>query len=206
MKLTKKKWLIIWVVLISLVLLVVSCSEPENQISRMRASRSFAGPTHYPPADSAAYGIVAFRSSSSDIDKKRIMMFCRAYTAALPHVSELTQVPLSQQMIHVWPVESDSLALKLNGISMSKVCKVAVDGYGLAASKDVMSDFNTGSIARKKGPFLFSFFPDSTEDKKDIVSLNYNLSFVDTKEEAFNLFVVWVQGIESDPSVSYGIE
>ena len=80
---------------------------PENQ--DVRAARIFAGPTQYPPEDFAAYGILAFRARASLYDHDRHSMMCQAYASGLPHTTELS-IPDSQQMVTVWPVDSENRA------------------------------------------------------------------------------------------------
>lgn len=218
MKFTKKnRWILISLVLLIVFLLnestindsivfsesvpmSISNHAPTN--SGTKASRGFAGPNHYPPSDFAAYGIVAFKSRPSDVNRDRFMMFCHVYIATLPHTTELFQVPLSQQMVTVWPIESDSLAIKLNRISRDSVCKIAVDNYGLVSAVTAANEAsNAGVDTREGGPYLFAWSPASAKGQSDVLVLFADLSFVTTHKEALAVFMLWRQDIESDPLV-----
>jgi hypothetical protein len=105
----------------------------EEDPAPIRSSRLFAGPNQYPPEEFAAYGIVAFRSRASSRDRDRHLMICEAYIAGLPHASEL-RIERDEQMVTVWPADTDANANKLNGMPRSNICETAVDSYGLTTS------------------------------------------------------------------------
>lgn len=88
--------------------------------SGVKASRIFAGPGQYPPAEFAAYGIVAFRTLAAPDDRAHYELICEAYVRSLLHVSEL-DVPPAEQMVTVWPVDSDAVAYRINEASPDQV-------------------------------------------------------------------------------------
>ncbi|HEX4409955.1 MAG TPA: hypothetical protein VH206_14380 [Xanthobacteraceae bacterium] len=159
------------------------------------ASRLFAGPNQYPPADFAAYGIVAFPARPTTADRDRYIMICEAYVAVLPHASEL-DLPDSQQMVTVWPVSSDPAATRLNRQPRDEICDQAVDGYGLVVADEALRDAtNEKAELNGRGPFLLAWSPSTQKGKPDSLVLVANLSNVTTSDEAKYRFIRWKKNI-----------
>lgn len=120
------------------------------------ATRLFAGPNQYPPEEFAAYGILAFRSRASSEDRSRHITICEAYVASLPHSSELN-LSASEQMVTIWPVDSDNAANRLNLMPRTDICSVAVNNYGLVDALQALKDAEaTGAEGSGMGPFLLA--------------------------------------------------
>jgi hypothetical protein len=167
------------------------------------ASRLFVGPSNYPPTDFAAYGILAFRSRSSPYDRDRHLMFCNAYVATLPHADELA-VPRAEQMVTVWPLNSDDSSNRLNQPQdhAKDICQIAVDNYGLVIAQQAIKDAEfTGRNLARSGPFLLAWSPSADKGKQDALVLVSDLSDVTTYEQAHERFLAWARDIESDPSL-----
>lgn len=115
---------------------------PQDRIL-IRASRAFAGPGQYPPTQFAAYGIVAFQSLPFDIDEtNRYLNICRGYLAAIPRAKNLLDqgIPLSKQMVTVWPLDNARYAGELNisNQDLSVICRKAVSTIDISTSRNAI--------------------------------------------------------------------
>lgn len=165
------------------------------------SSRLFAGPNMYPPMDFAAYGVFAFRSLPSFEERKRHLMFCHAYRTTLPNSSTLYQLPMSKQMVTVWPLETDLVAHHLNNLKIDKenICDRAIDSYGFATSIKAIKDAKfSGVDISGEGPFLLAWSPAKRKGKKGFPVLVADFSNVSTMQEAKRILLVWRDKIESD--------
>lgn len=175
----------------------------------MLASRLFSGPHQYPPKNFAAYGMLAFTSrvDSSPEEQDRFNIICNAYLSRLPHTSELSDVPTSQQMVTVWPIVNDEIATDLNKRkskpeSSKEICKTAVDNYDLVAAKRAIKEAQAaGAKLAGEGPYLIAWSPASEKGKPDTVVLYEDLSNVLLREHADTAILHWSREIEGDPSL-----
>jgi hypothetical protein len=85
-----------------------------NAPATVLPSRAFLPPHDIPPEDFAAYGIVAFSQEATSSTTRRHILVCEAFVPTLPAAS-LTQVPPKQQMVTVWPVDSEPIPAALEG-------------------------------------------------------------------------------------------
>jgi hypothetical protein len=178
----------------------------------VRASRLFAGPRDYPPKDFAAYGIVAFRFAATDANRTRYLAICEGFLAAIPAAADLEAqgVPLSEQMVTVWPVRTRPMAEDLNDDSparSSRTCETAVDGIDLATSLSAISAAKRAQRSADfggDGPYLLAWSPASTKGKRDALVLVFDLSDVTTVAEATRRFGDWAVEIENDPELWRG--
>ena len=165
------------------------------------ASRIFSGPDQYPPADFAAYGIVVFKSRATPFDIDRYKLICEAYLSAIPHHSEL-DIPLSDQMVTVWPVDTRSHADAINRAARSGVCDLAVANYGLVTSLDALADAQlAGASFSGTGPYLLAWSPAKTKGSGEALVLQADLSHVSTIAQAKSVFEKWVVDIEENPQL-----
>lgn len=169
----------------------------------IRASRIFAGPDQYPPAEFAAYGILAFqtRAIASNEERERHLMICNAYVSAIPHSREL-DIPLQSQMVTVWPIETNSGADIVNNMRRNQLCDYAVDRYGLVgAQKAIREAMGAGFDPSGQGPFLLAWSPAAEKGMARNPILVGDLSNVTQSTEARRIFIDWLEGIESDPTL-----
>lgn len=172
----------------------------------IRASRTFVGPHVFPPDEYAAYGIVAFPELSSSATRDRHLLVCEAYVATLPQAGDLF-IPPSEQMVTVWPVNSEQLASDLAATQghtkRLTQCESAVDNYDLEtaltairqAGKAKSLDFSN------QGPFLLAWSPASDKGSKDALVLVADLSDVRTSDAMRMRFREWRDRIEQDESL-----
>src|SRR6476660_8959725 len=99
--------------------------------STILASRLFVGPHNFPPEQYGAYGIVAFPTLSTPDTKDRFRLVCQAYWATLPPSSDL-DVPISEQMVTVWPVDDPKPLASVT--DEAEACEYAVQHYHLKTS------------------------------------------------------------------------
>lgn len=168
----------------------------------VRSSRLFAGPNQFPPESFAAYGIVAFTARASDSDRSRHLMICDAFVNTVPHSSELSAVPQSEQMATVWPIERDSDAELANKSPRDSVCELATDKYGLVTARTAIRDAEaTGQSLNGRGPFLLAWSPPQAKGGTDAIVLIADLSNVTTYEQAAAVMRGWVDDIEQNPQL-----
>ncbi len=168
----------------------------------VRASRSFVGPHHFPPAEYAAYGIVAFPARATAATKDRYVTICHAYMATLPRPNELT-VPQDQQMVTVWPLGDVELADALQRNPSDSVCGDAVDHYDLPTALYAIADarFAGAGIGTNQGPYLLAWTPSSSKGKQDVFVLSASLTAATTPQEILAIFQQWRTDIERNPAL-----
>jgi hypothetical protein len=162
----------------------------------------FTGPHHYPPANFAAYGIVAFPSKATSATRDRYVGVCEAYVAALPRPSELA-VPESDQMVTVWPVDSQDRAERLRAASNSPICGEAVDYYDLTTALNAIADAKLAGVTfgNEQGPFLLAWSPSSSKGQPHVPVLLADLSSAATPREVQLRFTRWRTDIEENPGL-----
>jgi hypothetical protein len=169
--------------------------------ARVIASRLFAGPSQYPPEEFAAYGILAFRSRASSQDRARHLMICESYASTLPHADELAY-PRSEQMVTVWPIDSDASASQLNEMPRDAVCDTAIKHYGLVTALGALKDAELAGVGILGiGPFLLAWSPSTDKGQEDALVLVSDLSHVTTYEQAQQIMLGWSRDIEQNPQL-----
>jgi hypothetical protein len=166
----------------------------------IRASRAFLGPHEFPPAQYAAYGILAFPALATAHTQPRHAFICQAYLASLPRSSDLS-VPSEEQMVTVWPLDSNEMAARLasDGDGVPETCTAAVDHYHLlTALRDAEA---AGADVSGPGPFLLAWSPASDKGKPDALVLRADLSGVTTEQQAMEILRDWRRDIERDPGL-----
>jgi len=158
------------------------------------ATRGFSGPSQFPPQEFSAYGILAFKRRASSFDRDRHLMICEAYLSALPHTSEI-DVAAANQMVTIWPIETDSMAERLNDRDRRDVCEDAVEHYGLVQAQNAIRILERYSGTPgaydldSKGPFLIAWAPTEKILEQGSAALLVDLSEADTYED----MVVWME-------------
>ncbi|MFV0303289.1 MAG: hypothetical protein ACK5IP_20880 [Paracoccus sp. (in: a-proteobacteria)] len=178
----------------------VATSAPAGS-SSINATRIFSGPTDYPPDDFAAYGIVAFPGAAISQERNRYIMICEAYVAIVPNAMDVI-TPLSEQMVTVWPVNSDQLGNELT-LESSQPCDRAVSSYDTQAGGMALRDaMRTGvNIGVDRGPYLLAWSPGRHRGTQDAAVLRLNMSYVETYAQATDVFRRWVRDIEERPEL-----
>jgi hypothetical protein len=166
-------------------------------------TRIFAGPHQYPPQNFAAYGIVAFAATATKDDRRRYMNICEGYVSTLVAYNAIP-APLNQQMVTVWPVDSDDLAISGHVYKKpaNDACDEAVDHYGLVTAQTAIRDArNDNATLDGLGPFLLAWSPSLTKGQPGALVLVTDMSNVTTTEEAKQVFVQWGLDIEENPEL-----
>lgn len=178
-----------------------SANGADSRLS-VTATRIFAGPGQYPPAEFKAYGILAFPARATSATRARHIYICEAYLGRLPHTSEAA-VPRAQQMVTVWPVRDSELAGDLNAITQeASTCAEAVDGYGLVTAQAAIKDAQAaGHALDGRGPYLLAWSPAHDKGKANVPVLVADLTNVSTAEGAQNMLNKWAQDIEKNPQL-----
>lgn len=168
---------------------------------QIRASRLFAGPDDFPPANFAAYGILAFKSKASDQDKSRHIAICRAFINSIRPFDEIP-TPIEFQMATVWPVATREMAQRLGQTSGDEICDTAVANYGIVAADSAIRHAElAGADIQGIGPYLLAWSPSTTKGREDAIVLIADLSTIDEYIPALRIMLEWVRDIERDPSL-----
>jgi len=176
---------------------IVEWSNLELDIS-VKSSRIFAGPNQYPPESYAAYGILAFKSRASNQTYNRHKAICDAYVSSIPHATELS-TSISNQMVTVWPIDTDYDSDVINKIERDKVCAMGISKYGLKLSHEAINAAKLAGVQLDNaGPFLLAWSPAKEMGKPDAVVLYLDLSHVITYEQAEPVMQMWTREIEGD--------
>lgn len=175
----------------------------------VRASRSFAGPTSFPPDGFAGYGILAFEQIPT---RARGAMFCNAYLRSFSTVAdyEALDVDKKQQMVTVWPVLDNRGADRLNydGLSDAQTCDLALAEYGLPIAQTALNDakkadprgVGAGALGGR-GPYLLAWSPGGEMGDPGVLVLVSDLSKVESQEQADAELQRWGQEIEQKPAL-----
>ncbi len=156
---------------------------PGNPSRSAIASRSFAGPSEFPPQAFRAYGMMVFKTRPLRLNRGRYMMMCEAYASALAHVREI-ETPRSEQMVTVWPLSNDKISDLINRLPDAQACELAVDNYGLVQAQNALrlledyageeGAYDTSGL----GPFLIAWTPGDAIAEPDSIALVVDLSHV----------------------------
>lgn len=182
---------------------VPTAPEGRQPARELRASRSFLPPHDFPPVDFAAYGIVAFPARAVPATEARHVMICEAYVATLPTPSDLP-VPVEEQMVTVWPLDSEEIAARLQAESRDpasfNACPEAVRHYHLPttllAIRHALVD-----VGARDGPFLLAWSPSSDKGKEDALVLVADLSGLESYLSILGKFQQWREDIEHNPEL-----
>ena len=159
-----------------------------------------------PPESFAAYGVIIFKSRASSFDIERHKLICEAYLSALPHFRELDQ-PVQNQMVTVWPINSDEVASEINQLRGTEICDRAIDHYGLPFAQGKLAELRAYTSVEGEydtssdGPFLVAWAPGTKITDKGAVALFVDMTDVYTYPQAIRLMGNWRDRIQEDPSV-----
>jgi len=167
-----------------------------------RASRIFGAEAQFPPQGYLAYGVLAFpgRASATTID--RHLTICESFLTKISHVSELPDIPKSEQIVTVWPMETTQDANMANAAPRSATCDIAVARYGLALAQRRIDEANLakpGAIGDGRGPFLIAWNPAYAVGASDQPILVHDLSYVRTSVQADDAIRRWTRHIQVGP-------
>jgi hypothetical protein len=128
-------------------------------------------------------------------------MICEAYVASLPHYTEVNASP-EDQMVTVWPTETDDAANELNASSHIDSCKDAVNLYGLRTAQTAIEDARRGHASTNgSGPFLLAWSPSGQKGRPGAPVLVFNFSDVTNSADAKRLFLAWRRDIVENPAL-----
>lgn len=167
------------------------------------ATRLFAQREDYPPANFAAYGIVAFATLATSGDKERYKSICEAYFSTLID-SGSSDAEVERQMVTVWPIiddHPDGLIDRLNTeVREDGMCEDAVKFYDLAIARVAIRHAKLAGIELSgPGPFLLAWAPGEKKGRKDVAVLVADLGGVKSEADAREALRIWREDIEGDP-------
>lgn len=169
------------------------------------ASRAFTAPAGNPPKGYRGYGIVAFKSTATEYDRKRHTLICEAYSASFLE-REVVGSEITDQFITVWPVDDANQFMKPQNSSIADAtCESAIKRYDIAKANEAIRAANeAGFDDQGVGPFLLGWLPATKFGQKDALILSLDLSNVRTYEQALALMQDWRNDIENDPALRNG--
>lgn len=190
-----------------------SVDTPLVSAPAIRASRSFAGPTQFPPENFAAYGILAFPDdpSSSETLSTRFDLFCKAFMGGISTVEELviSGVRIDAQMVTVVPVDSNAVSeAARTAANSTAACAIARENYGNLAARTSIIEANrapelTDGVDRLdgRGPFLIAWSPGETKGSNDAIVLVTDLTNSVSEEQITSDIRLWVETIQQNPDL-----
>jgi len=171
----------------------------------LQSSRLFSGPTHYPPKDFKAFGIIAFPELATSASIERHIMICEAYASNIIHSWDIKNKPKDEQIVTIWPISSDTKAKELNKAPLKGTCTKAVNQYNLTMSQRaiaaVRENFKGKHDFLKRGPYLIAWAPGSKISKGTADTLVIDLSYVSSAIVAGEFFRNWNYRVETQPDV-----
>ena len=165
---------------------------------RLHPARVFMAGPDIPPAGVGAYGVVALKSTPTPSDTARLTAACTAFLSHLPPQSDLpATVPLSEQMLTIWPLRPAGQAAAEQGS-----CPDMLANYQLDAGLSAIADAATGTNHLDgRGPFLIGWSPSNMRGVKDAVVLVVDMSTLDSQASFNDAFLFWQQKIVEDPTL-----
>ena len=127
-------------------------------------------------------------------------MVCQAYWASLPPSSDL-DIPISEQMVTVWPVD-DPKPLSVVNDSLD-ACEYAVQHYHLKTSLLALRQARNANVGpfNDRGPYLLAWAPAKKKGDTDTIVLVLDLSHAYTSQNFLEQFRAWREQIEGDPAL-----
>ncbi len=168
------------------------------------ATRQFAMREDYPPANFAAYGIVAFSAQATSGEEGRYKTICEAYFSTLID-SGSSGAAVESQMVTVWPIindHPDGLIDRLNTqVREDGMCADAVKYYDLTIARIALRHAEMAGVEMSgPGPFLLAWAPGTKKGRKDTAVLVADLSDVRSESDAREAMRIWREDIEGDPA------
>ena len=162
----------------------------------------FGGPGDFPPADFAAYAIVAAWEDPGGAERARYRDICLGYVTTLTRANSPFAPSRDLQLVTVWPVSSHDLAVSLSEIgNYDLICDRAVDSYDKDVAARAIEDAEFGSpelraaLAGRRGPFLIAWNPSEDMGNPGVPIFRMDLSDVTTRPQAEAMFRLWREGI-----------
>ena len=145
---------------------------------------------------------MAFPQRSTPQTERRHISICHAFLASLPDTSEINRPP-SDQMVTVWPVESETVASELSHRTGESICQLAVTRYHLRSALLALRQAKTDKAINLsgEGPYLLAWAPSSEKGKSSAIVLIYDLSNDVRPEQYAASFRAWRNDIERKPEL-----
>jgi hypothetical protein len=149
-----------------------------------------------PPPEAGAYGIVVLHSKPTPANQKKLMMVCHSFIAFFPR-AEFSNVPKSDQMITIWPLdEPDAAKAKADD------CDFILNHYDLNASESAMNDArNQDATFDGEGPYLVGWSPSNSRGLPDKLVLVVDMSADNSQELIDHRFLFWKNKIVKNPAL-----
>ena len=169
---------------------------PGAAARRLIPVRQYLRAQDIPPADVGAYGLVVFQTRPTPANQKKLTMVCKSFIAAFPR-SETAIVPVSDQMITIWPLdEPDAAKAKVDD------CDFILQHYDLNASESAANDVRIqGATIDGEGPYLVGWSPSNTRGMPDKLVLVVDMSADNNQDAIDHKFLFWKNKIIQNPAL-----
>jgi len=149
-----------------------------------------------PPPEAGAYGVVVFQSKRTPANQTKLTMVCSSFVAFFPR-SETAIVPVSDQMITIWPLdEPDAEKDKEDD------CDFVLKHYDLNASEAAINDArNQHAAFDGEGPYLVGWSPSNTRGVPDKLVLVIDMSADNSQQLIDQKFLFWKNSIVKNPAL-----
>jgi len=172
---------------------------------RAYASRLFAGRDGLPPEALAPYGILAFRTLSTDADRQAYLALCEAFFGTVSEADDAA-ADIGRHMVTVWPIDDRRRPDLIAGLNATRAqegsCENTVEDYDIQIARGAIGDARQAGVDLSgRGPFLLAWAPAGMKGHPDAVVLAADLGNVKTVADAKDVLRVWRENIERDPDL-----
>jgi len=160
--------------------------------------REFLRGADIPPVGFGAYGIMALRAKPTPGDRARLKMACASFVSTLARAADVPKsVPLSDQMVTVWPLDAPDAAQARNDN-----CDFLLEHYELFAADSAIADAERQRAkVSGRGPFLIGWSPSNTRGVPDKVVLVVDMSSFESQDSFNQALLFWKQKVVEDPAL-----
>jgi hypothetical protein len=158
--------------------------------------RAYLRAQDIPPHGAGAYGLVVFQSKRTQANEKKLEMVCKSFVAFFP-VGKTSIVPIQNQMITVWPLDSpDAEEAKADN------CDFDLNHYDLNAAEAAIKDARIQHASFDgEGPYLVGWSPSNTRGIPDKLVLVIDMSADNSQELIDQKFLFWKNKIVESPDL-----
>ena len=168
----------------------------ENNGVALTPVRDYLRAKDIPPPGTGAYGIVVFQSKPTAAIRAKLLMVCESFIAFFPR-SETSGVPISDQMITIWPLDEPNAAK-----AKADDCDFILTHYDLIASESAINDARIQHATFDgEGPYLVGWSPSNTRGVPDKLVLVIDMSADNSQAMIDHKFLFWKNKIIENPSL-----
>jgi hypothetical protein len=171
---------------------------PVGLQNRLVPVRAFLKGSDIPPPNIGAYGVFAFRAKPTSVTRERLKRACASFVTHLARQRDIpNSVPVSDQMLTVWPLEAPDAAE-----AKKDDCDFMLDHYDLYGADSAIADAKAqGAKFGENGPFLIGWSPSNTRGVAGKLVLVVDMSHQESQDSFDQSFRFWKDKIVENPEL-----